>query len=101
MGMTLEIPDDLAGVIQEEAKQLGKDPSQYAIERMKNFFAVAKNIPSNTESKSFRPFVQFMTELGDKCGYPEDWKTSTPPMTEEDAVAIENAFRETYNGNKK
>lgn len=101
MGMTLELPNELADAVRKEARRLGKDPAQLAIEQMTNFYAVAANTPEHTDPKRFRPFSAFMTELGEKCGYPNDWRTSTPPPTDDDAIAIESAFREMYDGNGK
>lgn len=101
MSMTLELPADLADAVRKEALGLGKDPAQHAIEKMKNIFAVAKNAPDHGDPKRLRSFSEFMMELGEKCGYPEDWKTSTPPMSEEDANAIESAFREMHTSSEK
>lgn len=65
-----------------------------------DLFAVAKAAPDHADPKRFRLFSEFMMELGNKCGFSEDWKTNTPPMSEEDANAIESAFHELHTASK-
>lgn len=92
MGMTLEIPDDLAGVIRDEAKQFGKDPSQYAIEQMKNFFAVAKNVPAHLDSARYITADELRRHAREKHGFPESWGVDPKPPTEEDWKQFETMF---------
>ena len=92
MGMTLELPDDLTSAIQEEARRLGKDPSQYAIERMKNTFAVAKNVPAHLDRSRYMTAEQLRQHAREKHGFPESWGKNPTPLTESDWEQLEVIF---------
>ncbi len=98
MVMTLELPDELADAVREEARRLGKDPAQLAIEQMTNFYAIAKHIPAHLDPRRSKTMNQWTNDVRSRHGFPDDWGTKPVTLSAGDWAALEAACEDMYLG---
>ncbi len=97
MSSVIEVPDELARILRENATAQGKDLNSYAVALLSK---VALQDAAESASKSARrgkPIAQFIEEQREKHGFPADWGTgTTAPLSDEEWAEIDTAFAEIY-----